>query len=70
MKKFTGLKKYSLTLIGLLLGAVGGFLYWRYVGCATGTCPITSSPWMSSLWGALLGGSFLGLFQPGEKSKS
>ena len=64
------IKRYGLTVLGAVLGVIGGYLYWRYVGCASGTCPITSSPWMSSLWGALFGGSFLGLFQPGEKSKS
>ena len=27
-----------------LAGGVGGWLYYRYVGCATGTCAITSNP--------------------------
>ena len=48
-------KRYGLTLLGGLLGALGGFLYWRFVGCASGTCPITSSPLYSSLWGAAMG---------------
>ena len=38
------LKKHGLILIGTLLGGVGGFLYWKFVGCASGTCPITASP--------------------------
>lgn len=38
------LKRYWLPVTGILLGALGGYLYWRFVGCATGTCPITSSP--------------------------
>ena len=46
------LKKNRLTFIGLVIGAVGGFLYWKYVGCTSGTCPITSSPVNSTLWGA------------------
>ena len=45
------LKKNRLTFIGLVIGAVGGFLYWKYVGCTSGTCPITSSPVNSTLWG-------------------
>ena len=28
------LKKYGLTLLGTLLGGVGGFLYWKFVGCS------------------------------------
>jgi len=44
------------TLIGVVLGAVAGFAYYRFVGCVSGTCPITSSPVGSTLYGALLGG--------------
>ena len=55
-KMKTGLKRYGLLSLGLVLGAVGGYLYWRYVGWAGGTCPIASSPWASTVWGAALGG--------------
>lgn len=27
-----------------LAGGVGGWLYYRYVGCAAGACTITSNP--------------------------
>ena len=27
-----------------LAGGVGGWLYYRYVGCAAGACAITSNP--------------------------
>ena len=46
------LKRYWLPVTGILLGALGGYLYWRFVGCATGTCPITSSPFASTVWGS------------------
>jgi len=49
-------KKNWYYVAGGIIGGIGGFLYWHYVGCSTGTCPITSSPVMSTLWGALLGG--------------
>ncbi|MFO0695147.1 MAG: DUF6132 family protein [Polyangiales bacterium] len=39
----------------VLGGAVSGFLYYRFVGCASGACPITSNPWISTGYGALLG---------------
>jgi len=48
-------KKYIIALTGLLLGGVGGFLYYVYVGCPTGTCPITSNPWISTTYGAVMG---------------
>jgi gas vesicle protein len=42
-------------LIGVGIGAVLGFVYYKLVGCPTGTCPITRNPYSSTLYGALLG---------------
>jgi hypothetical protein len=39
----------------VLGGAVAGYLYYRFVGCRTGTCPITSSPVISTIYGAMIG---------------
>jgi len=36
-------RKYLPEIIGTLLGAAGGFIYWKYVGCLTGTCAIKSN---------------------------
>jgi hypothetical protein len=51
-----------LYFIGALTGALGGFLYWKFIGCLDGTCSITSSPVNSTLYfgffGALIFGSF------------
>ena len=49
-------KKIIKTIIGMVLGGIAGFLYWKLVGCSSGTCPITSSPLYSSLYGAVMGG--------------
>lgn len=57
------LKKHGLTLLGVALGALSGFLYWYFVGCASGTCPITASPVNSTLWGAVMGGLLLSMFE-------
>lgn len=57
------LKRNWLYIVGSLLGAVGGFSYWYFVGCQSGTCPITSSPYISTLYGALLGSLFLSIFK-------
>jgi hypothetical protein len=48
--------KYKLTLIGVVMGSIGGFLYYYFIGCSSGTCAITSNPINSSLYGALMGG--------------
>jgi len=42
----------------VLLGAALGFGYYKFVGCRTGTCPITSNPWISTLYGAMMGSLF------------
>ena len=38
------------------LGAVGGFAYYYFIGCVSGTCPISSNPYISTVYGALIGG--------------
>jgi hypothetical protein len=48
------LKKYRRFLYPVL-GAAGGFLYYHFIGCASGTCPITSNPYVSTLYGAGMG---------------
>ncbi len=45
-----------------LIGALGGFLYWKYIGCTSGTCAIRQSWQLSTLWGASLGWLVSGLF--------
>jgi len=55
------LKKNWYYLAGGIVGGAGAFLYWFFVGCAAGTCPITSSPVMSTIWGALTGGLLFGV---------
>lgn len=68
--KMEFLSKYKLTIIGILLGAIAGYAYYYYVGCASGTCAITSKPLNSTAYGALLGGLLFNIFQKEDKPKS
>lgn len=40
---------------GVVAGGTLGFLYYKVIGCSTGTCPITSNPINSTIYGALMG---------------
>lgn len=44
-----------IAMIGLVAGAIGGYMYYAKVGCVSGTCAITSNPWMSTAWGGAFG---------------
>lgn len=57
------LKKYWKTIIGIIFGGIIGYLYYKYVGCLTGTCAITSKPINSTLYGSLMGGLLFNLFE-------
>ena len=57
-------------MIGIIAGAIGGYLYYHYVGCASGTCPITSKPLNSTIYGAMMGGLFFNIFQKTKKTNN
>ena len=43
-------------VIGVVIGGGLGFAYYRFVGCSTGACPLTSNPIISTIYGAVVGG--------------
>lgn len=61
---------YIITIIGGLIGAVAGWLYWKYVGCTSGTCPITSRPLSSTIYGAILGALIFNTAAPQMKKSN
>ncbi len=63
------IKKHLLTIAGIAAGAIGGYLYYYYVGCASGTCPITSKPLNSTLYGMMMGGLLFNIWE-GKPSKN
>ena len=63
------IKKYRTELIGLSVGAFGGFAYWFFVGCESGTCAITSSPFNSTVYGSIMGALLAGIIVPEKKKE-
>lgn len=63
------IRRNLLTIIGVFAGAIAGYAYYHFVGCSSGTCPITSKPINSSLYGAVMGGLLLSMFKKDNFSK-
>jgi len=68
MKKWFSIN--YLLVIGALAGALTGFLYWKYIGCISGTCAITSKPFNSTLYFSVLGVLFFSLFKKNTKKET
>ena len=68
MKDF--FKKHWLRMTGILVGVLVGYIYYHYVGCLSGTCPITSNPYRMMIYGALVGYLLFDLFSSDKKSKN
>ncbi len=49
------LKKYRIYILGIVLGTIGGYLYYHFIGCNSGTCPIISNPYRMMIYGAIIG---------------
>ena len=60
-------KGYIITGIGVVVGLIAGYAYYFYLGCASGTCAITSKPLNSTLYGGLMGGLLFNMFVKSPK---
>lgn len=63
------ISKYRFALLGIVLGGIMGYAYYYFVGCASGTCAITSNPINSSLYGMVMGYLVLSSFQKNKNNK-
>jgi len=61
------LVKHKWAVVGIVVGAIGGLLYWNFVGCDSGSCAITSKPLNSGAYGALMGGLLFSSFKKEDK---
>ena len=46
-------------ILGAVIGGAVGFLYYKFIGCRSGACPIAGNPWISTIWWALIGGMLM-----------
>ena len=61
------IQKNMLGIIGVGIGAIAGFAYWKFIGCNSGTCMITSKPLNSTLYGSLMGYLLFSIFKKEQK---
>jgi hypothetical protein len=50
----------------IVAGLAGGYLYYKLVGCQSGTCPITANPLPSTLYGGM-GGAVIAFIKPSKR---
>ena len=48
-------KRFIKISIFVIIGGLGGFAYYYFIGCQTGACPITANPYISTSYGMLIG---------------
>lgn len=49
------IKRNLLVILLVIGGGLAGFLYWKFVGCLSGTCKIKSVWYLSTLYGMVIG---------------
>lgn len=55
-------------LIGAIAGGlVGYFIFYKLIGCSTGSCPMTANPYVSTIIGLIMGLLLAGAITPSEK---
>ena len=48
-------RKVIITSTSIAVGLLGGFAYWYFIGCTSGTCPLTSNWYSTTLVGGVFG---------------
>ena len=42
-------------ILPIAVGAILGYTYYHFIGCNSGSCAITSNPYISTAYGAVIG---------------
>jgi hypothetical protein len=47
--------EWSKRIMPVVIGAACGYAFYHFIGCASGSCPISSNPYISTAYGGLIG---------------
>ncbi len=57
-------------VLGFIAGGALGFAYYYFVGCRSGSCPLTGNPYISTLYGSAVGALLISGFRKRDNQKS
>lgn len=63
------LTDHKLAIIGAVTGAIAGLLYWKFVGCSSGTCMISSKPLNSAVYFSVTGALIFSVFKKEKEDR-
>jgi hypothetical protein len=63
-------RKTVILIVGVITGIIGGYVYYRRIGCSGGACPLTSNPYLSMIWGGVIGYLIADLFVKHKKKQN
>jgi hypothetical protein len=55
IKGFLKSRNFWRPFLGILIGGIAGFFYYYFIGCKTGSCPITSHSYSTVIVGGIMG---------------
>ncbi len=55
-------------IVGIVVGGLAGYVYYYFIGCASGACPITGNPYISTAYCAVIGLLLVSAFSPKKKT--
>ena len=61
------LRKWLRPILFTISGVIAGLAYYYFVGCESGSCPLTSNPWITMGYMGLIGWLLSGVFAKGGR---
>ncbi len=62
-------KKWLKSTVFIVGGGLVGLVYYTFAGCASGTCTLTYSPWITMIYMGIVGWLLSGVFGKGCNEK-